>query len=137
MTGSGCSYDDTSSRRHDSSDDRIVYRAPNHDQDSGHDHDWDHDHDHDRDHDRRPSSVPRDADVVKEGTGRLVFRPDRPGTVWVYDVERDKVVFSGDAGHDVVVVNPDENGIRIGQHNVSADNLHRGDVYRIYWLRSR
>lgn len=82
------------------------------------------------------SVIPAGADEVEAGRGELVYEVIRDGRVWVYDVETNKMVYSGPVRDgDRVRVNPQTNQITVGGETVSEQPLIRDHEYRIYFKR--
>jgi hypothetical protein len=81
-----------------------------------------------------PANIPPDAMLSSEGNGLLTQTAARDGTVYIYDVNADRVVYSGAvAKGQVVTINTDQNKITIdGQ--VRADRiLNQWNKHRIYF----
>jgi len=81
-----------------------------------------------------PANIPGDAMLNSEGNGLLAATAPHDGTVYIYDVNGDRVVYSGAvAKGQVVTLNTDQNKITVdGQ--VRADRiLNQSDKHRIYF----
>ena len=81
-----------------------------------------------------PANIPGNAMMTSEGNGVIAATAPHDGTVYIYDVNGDRVVYSGAvAKGQVVTINTDHNQITIdGQ--VKADRiLNQWDKHRIYF----
>jgi hypothetical protein len=81
------------------------------------------------------ASIPRRAEQVDEGDGRVVeYRPSRSGTIYAYDVDNDRVVYTGSIRADErFVLNPGENRASLGGEQISVSNLSARSRYRLYF----
>ena len=100
---------------------------------------YDHDtggYDTDRYGDRadHPNRIPRRADLVREGTGKLRWRADLDGAIYVYDPGGDVVRYTGPVRRgDEVLVRPDNDEISVAGRVVSAENLRRDANHQLYF----
>ena len=82
----------------------------------------------------RMSNIPPSATVSSSGNMQLTFTAPQPGTVWVYDVNNDRIVYSGSvAPNQSVVVDPTTNQITVDGRVVFDKGLNSGDQHRIYF----
>ena len=83
--------------------------------------------------------VPTTATRVDEGTGpRLTYAPTRDGTLYVYDVDDDRVVFSTRVRQDErFVLDPDANRATLDGQTVLGTGLVPRHRYRLYFDRGR
>jgi len=101
---------------------------------------------YDRDHDRSPSvssratsaGVASDATRVESGSGQTMsWKASRDGMVYVYDVDNDRMAYSGRIrSGDQIVVNPDTNRINVGDQRVSNRDLAARSRYEIFFSDS-
>ena len=79
------------------------------------------------------SNIPANATMASSGDDRLAFTAPSDGTVWIYDVSRDRIVYSGQVWmNQTVSVNPDNSTINIGGR-VVMDTLPPNAHRRIYF----
>ena len=81
-----------------------------------------------------PANIPTNAMLSSEGNGILTATAPHDGTVYIYDVNGDRMVYSGAvAKGQVVTINTDQNKVTVdGQ--VKADRiLAQWDKHRIYF----
>lgn len=84
-----------------------------------------------------PANVPENAMLSSEGNGVLTATATHDGTVYLYDINADRVVYSGAVARgQVVTINTDQNKITVdGQ--VRADRiLNQWNKHRIYFDES-
>lgn len=82
----------------------------------------------------RPSDVPASAQRVAEGNDRLEYQTGRAGTLYVYDVQSERMVYSGRVvAGDRLVVEPRHGRIRFNGRNALEGGLVAGDDYRIFF----
>ena len=82
----------------------------------------------------RNDSVPASAKKMVEGNEEVTFTAPRRGTVYVYDGNDNRVIYSGAvARDDMVVVNPDKDKVTVGDKTVTEKDLRRGHQYRIFF----
>jgi hypothetical protein len=103
----------------------------------------------DRDRDRSPAGsdrslrglndIPTTATRVDEGSGpRLTYSPTRDGTLYVYDGDDDKVIFSTRVRQDErFALDPDANKATVDGRAVLGTGLSPRHRYRLYFDRSR
>jgi hypothetical protein len=83
--------------------------------------------------------VPTTATRVDEGSGPLLsYAPSRDGTLYIYDTDDDRVVFSTPARQDDrFVLDPDANRATLNGRTVLGTGLVPSHRYRIYFDRGR
>lgn len=78
--------------------------------------------------------IPAHALMAAEGDERLAYNPSEDGTVYVYDVTDEKLVYSGDVKQDqIVVVDPGDNRVSVDERTVSEQDMDAGNVHRIFF----
>ena len=86
----------------------------------------------------RPNRIPRSADMVREGTGKVKWTADIDGTCYIYDPRKERIVYEGPVRHgQEIVVLPDDDEVYVGGKVVSKQNLERHDRHQIYFGRQR
>src|SRR4051794_33485294 len=82
------------------------------------------------------SDVPRSAPRVAAGSGELTYRAKNNGHVYIVDEDNNRLVYDR-AIHDgqEIVVQPDDDRIRIDGHNAFTGNLEHKHSHRIYFDR--
>jgi hypothetical protein len=82
--------------------------------------------------------VPEGSVQVDEGKGRMEYTAKSPGTVYVYDVTQDRLVYETKVRDgDRVTVDPEANRLEVnGKQDVNRD-LQRDDRHRIYFYSDR
>jgi ABC-type Fe3+-hydroxamate transport system substrate-binding protein len=84
--------------------------------------------------DDRRSEVPTNATLATSGNSKLSYTAATDGTVWVYDVHNDRIVYSGPIMRgDSVVVDPDRNTVTIGGRTVAERSLAPGTMTRVFF----
>jgi len=83
----------------------------------------------------RINNIPPGATLSSSGNSQLTYTSSSDGTVWVYDVNNDRIDYSGTllAGQSVVV-NPDTRQITVDSRIVSDKAMNQGAQHRIYFL---
>ena len=85
----------------------------------------------------RINNIPSNATVAASGDSHLTYAPTVDGTVWVYDVNNDRIDYSGPLmANQSLVINPDTKQILVDARVVSDKTLSSGDQHRIYFLAS-
>lgn len=88
-----------------------------------------------RDDSDRPGRIPRRADVVREGTGKLKWTADLDGTVYVYDRNRDTIRYTGPARRgQEIIVQPNDNQVLIDGRVVYDQDLTRDSSHQLYFV---
>ncbi|CAN5336003.1 hypothetical protein BH09PLA1_BH09PLA1_13800 [soil metagenome] len=84
-------------------------------------------------HDRTPK-IPPDATLMTEGQKSLAFRAPESGTVYVYNRNNDKIVYSGvlERGQAIEVA-PERNRITIEGRTVLEKGLDQFEAHRIFF----
>jgi hypothetical protein len=78
--------------------------------------------------------VPEGSVQVDEGKGRLDYTAKRSGTVYVYDVTQDRLVYQTPVRDgDRVSIDPDANRLELNGRQDVDRNLRRDDRHRIYF----
>ena len=82
----------------------------------------------------RINNIPPGATLSSSGNSQLTYTSSSDGTVWVYDVNNDRIDYSGTllAGQSVVV-NPDTRQITVDARIVSDKAMNQGAQHRIYF----
>ena len=112
-------------------DDRVISRSPDVDRDADVVVDVDR-----RDPDRGFDMIPRRAVRIRviEGNQEVTYTPDRDGTIYVYDVEADEVVYDGRVRRgEVFLIDPDDNKATIDGRTVLREDLKSSHRFRIYF----
>ena len=82
----------------------------------------------------RMANIPPGAAVMASGNSQVTYTATQPGTFWVYDVNNDRIVYSGSlAGNQNVLVDPSANQITVDGRVVFDKGLNGGDQLRIYF----
>ena len=83
--------------------------------------------------------IPTTANRVAEGDSpRLTFRPTRDGTLYVYDADDDRVVYSGAVrADDRFVMDPADDRATVNGRTVLGADLSPKHRYRLYFDRGR
>lgn len=82
----------------------------------------------------RPKRIPRSADVVREGSGKLKWTADLDGTVYVYDPDEDVIRYTGPIDRkQEIVVSPKDDAASVGGVIVYQENLRRDGYHQIYF----
>jgi hypothetical protein len=85
--------------------------------------------------DDRINNIPSNATVAASGDSHLTYTPTTDGTVWVYDVNDDRIDYSGSLmANQSLVINPDTKQILIDARVVSDKTMSAGDQHRIYFI---
>lgn len=78
--------------------------------------------------------VPRRAQNMASGTGRIEWRVDQPGRVWIGDDRRESVVIAEDVRRgDLVEVNPGKNQVKINGRIVFDQNMESKHQHSIFF----
>ena len=86
----------------------------------------------------RPNRIPRFADVVKEDGGKLRWRADLDGTIYLYDKSADAIRYTGPVRRgDEVMVQPNDDRVSINDRTVGTENLHRDAFHQLYFAAAR
>jgi hypothetical protein len=97
------------------------------------------DRDGDRNSDRRGmSEIPREAVAVEGGEGvGLRYEPARDGTIYVYDIDADRVVYVGRLqSKERFVLDPSGNRATVDGKTVFRSDLNPRNRYRLYFDRT-
>jgi hypothetical protein len=82
--------------------------------------------------------VPKGALAVEEGSGRLTYKPERDGRVYVYDIEDDRLVLEQPINaNEEFVVDARDNRIMLNDKRVTERDLKSNHRHRIYFRRKR
>ena len=83
--------------------------------------------------------IPTTATRVDEGGGpRLTFTTSRDGTLYVYDADDDRVIYSGGVrADDRFAMDPADNRATVNGHTVLGAKLNPNHRYRVYFDRER
>ena len=81
-----------------------------------------------------PNSIPPQAMLSTEGNGLITATAPRDGTVYVYDVGADRLVYSGAVTKgQVVTVNTNDNRIVVDNQARSEHTLNTWNKHRVYF----
>lgn len=81
------------------------------------------------------ANIPANASNVASGNDRLSYTPASDGRVWIYDKTNDRIIYSGKVGYNqTVVVDPDQNEVRINDHVAAQNTLTKGSTFVIYFV---
>jgi hypothetical protein len=84
-------------------------------------------------HDRH-SQIPADATLMTEGDKSLSFRANESGTVYVYNRNDDKMVYSGDIGRgETLSVDSPNNRITLDGRTVLEKGVDRNETLRVFF----
>lgn len=82
----------------------------------------------------RSSAIPPDATLQTEGQKQLAFRAIEPGTVYVYNRNDDKMVYSGDLRRgETIAIDSDKNRITLDGRTVLEKGLDQNETLRIFF----
>jgi hypothetical protein len=82
----------------------------------------------------RSSNIPANAVVGSSGDDRLSYTAQSSGTVWVYDVNNDRIDYSGPvAANDSVTVDPGSTSVTVNGR-VVTDKLDKNSKHKIYYV---
>jgi hypothetical protein len=82
-------------------------------------------------------SIPAGATMGSEGTGRLSYAVPHDGEVFVYDVNRNELVFASQINRDQeIIVDPQADRITIDGRTMLERRLNRGNRHRVYFQRA-
>lgn len=82
----------------------------------------------------RHEAIPADATLQTEGQRELTFRATEPGTVYVYNRNDDKMVYSGDMrSGETIAIDPPQNRVTLDGRTVLDTGLDRNDTLRIFF----
>jgi hypothetical protein len=82
----------------------------------------------------RPKRLPRSAEVIREGGGKLKWTADLDGTVYVYDGDDDAIRYTGPIKRgQEVVVSPKDDAVSVGGEIVYRENLRKDAHHQVYF----
>ena len=85
----------------------------------------------------RHEEIPASATMAVEGDERLVYAAPHDGKVYVYDVNDDRMVYSGDVEQgDDVTVEPDKNVVLVEGRTAIEDGVRNGHRHRIFFKKA-
>jgi hypothetical protein len=89
----------------------------------------------DRDTISSRDKIPTGARILDQGKGALKARTRDPGTIYLYDVDDQRIVWSGrvHSGQDFAV-DPDNDRAVLDSEPVYRQNLERTHTHRIYFI---
>lgn len=83
----------------------------------------------------RVNNIPAGATLSTSGNAQLTYTATVDGTVWVYDLNNDRIDYSGPlTANQSLVVNPDTKQITVDTRVVSDKAMNSGAQHRIYFL---
>ena len=83
---------------------------------------------------QHPMNIPSSAMISTQGNGVVSSTAQHDGMVYVYDVNADKLDYSGKVmAGDAISVNTDQNTIMINAQTVQSKTLNTGNKHRIYF----
>lgn len=84
----------------------------------------------------RPEQVPATATVVAEGDRRLTFEAPADGRVYVWDSDRDRLIYTGNINRNQVLsIDPEHDRVMLDSLPATEHDLDRGNRLQIYYLR--
>lgn len=82
----------------------------------------------------RPLEVPSSATMAVEGNERLAYAAPHDGTVYLYDVGNDQIIYSGAVREgDEVVLDPKENKLTVAGRTAFEKGIDRGHRHRLFF----
>jgi hypothetical protein len=82
----------------------------------------------------RQNNIPAAATLMTSGNSNLSYTAQSDGTVWVYDVNDDRIDYSGQLmANQSIVINPQTNQIIVDGRVVMDKNLNTSAQHRIYF----
>jgi hypothetical protein len=85
----------------------------------------------------RLANIPPSATLSASGNAQLTYTAPTVGTFWVYDVNSDRIVYTGSLGaNQSVSVDPVGNQIMVEGRVVFDKGMNNGDQQRIYFEAS-
>ena len=82
----------------------------------------------------RHPDIPMDATLMTEGQKDLTFRATEPGTVYVYNRNDNKMVYSGELERgEALSVDPDKNRITINGRTVLEKGVDDNETLRVFF----
>src|ERR1700722_11472384 len=82
----------------------------------------------------RANNIPGGATLMSSGNSNLTYTAQTDGTVWVYDVNDDRIDYSGPImANQSVMVNSQNNQILVDGRVVSDKNLNQSAQHRVYF----
>ncbi len=83
----------------------------------------------------RVNNIPGGATLSTSGNAQLTYTAAVDGTVWVYDVNNDRIDYSGPLmANQSIAVNPDTKQVIVDARVVSDKTMSSGAQHRIYFL---
>ena len=82
----------------------------------------------------RPQEVPSSATMAVQGNEKLAYTAPHDGTVYLYNVGNDQIIYSG-AVHegDEVVLDPKEDKLTVAGKTAFEKGIDRGNTHRLYF----
>ena len=81
------------------------------------------------------AEIPRRARNMASGTGRIEWRVDEPGRVWIGNDKRETVIVAEDVRRgDLVQVNPGENQVKINGRVIFNQNMESKHQHSIFFV---
>jgi hypothetical protein len=88
-------------------------------------------------HDRH-EEIPSTAMMAAEGDERLAFTAQEEGKVFVYDVNADRMIYSGNLKDgDEVVLDPEHNTLMVDGRTALEDGIRRGNRHQIFFNQAK
>jgi len=82
----------------------------------------------------RHHDIPADARLVSEGDKTLSYSFEQPGTVYIFDRNTDKMVYSGKVERGQMIrVDPDKDRIMLDDKVVRDEDMKANDTRRIFF----
>jgi hypothetical protein len=82
----------------------------------------------------RQNNIPGGATMTSSGNSNLTYTAQNDGTVWVYDVNDDRIDYSGQImANQSLVLNATNNQILVDGRVVSDKTLNQNAQHRIYF----
>lgn len=82
----------------------------------------------------RHEEIPSSATMAVEGDERLAYTAPHDGKVYIYDINDDKMVYSGDVKEgDDVTIDPEKRMVLIEGRTAIEDGVRNGHRHRIFF----
>jgi hypothetical protein len=86
----------------------------------------------------RAEQVPPNAQLLVQGDRQLTYSAPRDGEVYVYDVDDETLLYSGQVQKgQSITVDPEEDRIMIDSKLALEKDIHAGNKHRIYFVPDR
>ena len=86
----------------------------------------------------KAEQVPAGAQLLVQGDQQLSYSAQRDGTVYVYDANDRKLLYSGQIEKgQTIAIDPDEDKVMVDNRLVLEKDIHAGNRHRIYFQEDR